>query len=169
MRLTELFIADLERERPITRKAVGAVPEGKGDWKPHDKSMPLGRLTSLVAMMPGWLTMMMERDEFDVVPQPGQASQFSQALTTRDELLKAVDAGFDGARKALESSNDEHLMKPWRLKAGGKVVAENPRHVMMRDALMHLSHHRGQLTVYIRMNGAPVPAIYGPSADEQTF
>ena len=169
MKLTELFIADLERERPITRKAVAAVPEGKGDWKPHDKSMPLGRLTGLVAMMPGWLAMMMQQDEFDVYPPSGQPSQFSKPLTTRDELVKAVDAGFDGARKALESSNDEHLMKPWRLKARGVVVAEAARHVMMRDALMHLSHHRGQLTVYIRMNNAPVPAIYGPSADEQTF
>ena len=169
MKMTELFIADLERERPITRKAIAAVPEGKADWKPHDKSMPLGRLTSMVAMMPGWLTMMMEKDEFDVAPPAGQQSQFSKPLTTREELLKAVDGGFDGAKKALESSSDEHLMKPWRLKARGQVVAEAPRHAMMRDALMHLSHHRGQLTVYIRLNGAPVPALYGPSADEQSF
>lgn len=169
MKMTELFIADLERERPITRKAVAAVPEGKGDWKPHAKSMPLGRLTSLVAMMPGWLTMMMEKDEFDVAPPAGQQSQFSNPLTTRDDLLKTIDAGFDGARKALESSSDEHLMKPWRLKARGQVVAEAPRHAMMRDALMHLAHHRGQLTVYIRLNDAPVPALYGPSADEQSF
>jgi uncharacterized damage-inducible protein DinB len=169
MQLTELFIADLERERPITRKAIAAVPEGNGDWKPHDKSMPLGRLTNLVATMPGWLTMMMAQDEFDVVPPAGQSPQFSKPLTARDELLKAVEAGFDGAKRALEASSDDHLMKPWRLKARGVVVAEAPRHVMMRDALMHLAHHRGQLTVYIRLNGAPVPALYGPSADEQTF
>ncbi|HEY2431531.1 MAG TPA: DinB family protein [Vicinamibacterales bacterium] len=169
MQLRELFMADLERERPITRKAVAAVPEGKGDWKPHEKSMPLGRLTGLVAMMPGWLTMMIGQDEFDVAPPAGQSSPFSKPLTTREELLKAVDAGFDGATQALQSTSDDHLMQPWRLKARGVVVAEGPRHVMMRDALMHLAHHRGQLTVYIRLNGAAVPALYGPSADEQTF
>lgn len=169
MKLTETFIADMERERARTRKAVEAVPEGKAEWKPHDRAMPLGRLTSLVAMMPSWIAMMIDRDEFDVVPQPGQASQFARQLTTRAELAKAVDEGFDGARKALEGTSDEHLMKPWRLKAGGRVVQEAPRHIMIRDSLMHLAHHRGQLTTYIRVSGHTVPAIYGPSADDQSF
>ena len=169
MKLTELFIADMERERGKTRKAVEAVPEGNADWKPHDKSMPLGRLTNLVATMPSWITMMIDRDEFDVVPQPGQQSQFSHQLTTRADLARAVDEGFDGARQALGATDDQHLMKPWRLKAAGKVVAEAPRHEMLRDALMHLAHHRGQLTTYLRVLGAKVPAIYGPSADEQSF
>lgn len=169
MKLTELFLADMEREHARTRKAVAAVPEGRGEWKPHDKAMPLGRLTNLVATMPSWIAMMIDRDEFDVVPQPGQASQFSRQLTTATELDKAVDEGFDGARKALEATSDEHLMKPWRLKAGGRVVQEAPRHVMLRDALMHLAHHRGQLATYIRVSGNAVPAIYGPSADEQSF
>lgn len=169
MKLTELFLADLERERARTRNAVQAVPEGKADWKPHERAMPLGRLASLVATMPSWITMMIGRDEFDVVPQPGQASQFSRSLTTTAELAKAVDDGFDGGRAALEGTSDEHLLKPWRLKAGGRVVQEAPRHVVLRDALMHLAHHRGQLTTYIRVSGGAVPAIYGPSADDQSF
>ena len=169
MKLTELFIADMEREREKTRKAVEAVPEGRGDWKPHEKAMPLGRLASLVATMPAWITMMIERDEIDVVPQPGQSSQFARQLTTRQELSKSVDDGFAGGRAALEATTDDHLMKPWQLKAGGRVVQEAARHVMMRDALMHLAHHRGQLTTYVRVAGGKVPAVYGPSADDQSF
>jgi uncharacterized damage-inducible protein DinB len=169
VKLTELFIADIDREAPLTRRALEAVPEGRPDWKPHPKSMPLGYLSSLVAMMPSWLTMEVEQDEFDLKPAPGTPSRFGQKLTTRAELVKAMDEGFAGARKALQGTTDDHLMKPWRLKVAGQVVAEAPRHVMLRDALMHLSHHRGQLTVYIRLNDLPVPAIYGPSADDQRF
>jgi uncharacterized damage-inducible protein DinB len=169
MKLTDLFIADLERERARTRKAVEAVPEGKADWKPHDKSMPFGRLASMVATMPSWITMMIGKDEFDIAPPPGQESGFGHQLTTRDALVKAVDEGFAGARKALEATTDEHLMQPWKLKARGQVVQQAARHEMMRDTLMHLAHHRGQLTTYIRLSGAKVPAVYGPSADDQSF
>lgn len=169
MKLTDLLLSDLDREEPLTRRALEAVPDGREDWKPHDKSMPLGRLASLVAMMPSWVSMMIERDEFDVAPQPGAASQFSQAAKTRAERVKTLTDGFAAARNALRSTTDDHLMKPWRLKAGGRVVQEQPRHVVLRDSLMHLSHHRGQLTVYLRLNDVPVPAIYGPSADDQRF
>jgi uncharacterized damage-inducible protein DinB len=166
--LTELFIADVEREREKTRKAVEAVPEGKEEWKPHDKAMPFGRLAGLVSQMGGWITMMIDQDEFDVAPATPQPSQFSQPRT-RADMAKAVEDGFAGAAKALRATSDEHLMKPWRLKARGNVVMELPRHVMMRDALMHLAHHRGQLTTYIRIAGGKVPSIYGPTADEPSF
>jgi uncharacterized damage-inducible protein DinB len=170
VKLTELFIADIDRERDKTRKAVTSVPEGRADWKPHDKAMPLGRLSSMVAMMPAWLAMMIDRDEFDLAPPPGQgSSQFARQLTTRDDLARAVDEGFDATRRALENTSDDHLLKNWQLKAGGTVVQEAPRHVMLRDTLMHLAHHRGQLTTYVRVAGEKVPAIYGPSADEQSF
>lgn len=169
MKLTELFIAEIDREAPLTRRALEVVPEGNPDWKPHPKSMPLGYLSSLVAMMPSWLSMEIEQDEFDLNPPGGVPSKFAQKLTTRAELVKTMDEGFAGARKALQGTTDEHLMKPWRLKVAGKVVAEAPRHVMLRDALMHLSHHRGQLTVYLRLNDVPVPSIYGPSADDKRF
>ena len=169
MKLTELFIADIDREAPLTRRALEVVPEGRPDWKPHQKSMPLGYLASLIAMMPSWLTMEVEQEEFDLKPPSGGPSKFGQKLTTRAELVKAMDEGFAGARKALQQTTDEHLMKPWRLKFAGKVVIEAPRHVMLRDSLMHLAHHRGQLTVYLRLNDVAVPAIYGPSADDQRF
>jgi uncharacterized damage-inducible protein DinB len=169
MKLTDLFISDMERERDKTRKAVEAVPEDQGEWKPQDKAMAIGRLTGLIATMPSWITMMIGTDEFDLVPKPGQESQFAHPPKTRAELAKAINDGFDGARKALEGTTDDHLMKTWQLKVAGQVVQEAPRHVMMRDALMHLAHHRGQLTTYLRVLGAKVPAIYGPSADDQSF
>ena len=169
MKLTDLLISDLDREVPPTERALQAVPDGRDDWKPHDKSMPLGRLAGLVATMPAWLTMMVEKDEFDIAPPSGATSQFSQQPKTRAERVKAMQDGFAGAKKALQGTTDDHLLKPWRLKAGGNVVVEAPRHVMLRDVLMHMSHHRGQLTVYLRLNNVPVPAIYGPSADDQRF
>lgn len=167
--LKELFIADVDREAPLIRRALAAVPEGRADWKPHPKSMPLGRLASMIAMMPSWLTMQVERDDFDLKPAANTPSNFGQQFATAAALVKALDEGCAGARKALEATTDAHLQTPWQLKMGGKVVAEGPRHVMMRDVLMHIAHHRGQLTVYLRLNDVPVPAIYGPSADDQRF
>ena len=169
MKLTDLLLAEVEREGPLTRRALEAVPEGRGEWKPHPKSMPLGRLAGLVAMMPSWLSMMIEQDELDLQPPPGTKSRFQRELKTRDDLLKEVDEGVAGARKALKETSDDHLMKPWRLLVAGKVVVEKPRHVMLQDSINHLAHHRGQLTVYLRLNDVPVPAIYGPSADDQRF
>jgi uncharacterized damage-inducible protein DinB len=169
MSIAELLLAQLDREAPITRRALEAVPEGKGDWKPHARSMPLGRLASLVAMMPAWFTMMIEQDDLDVRPPAGTQSEFQRELKTRAELLKVLDESAAGARTALQNTTEEHLLETWRLKAQGKVVAEAPRYVMMMDTFTHIAHHRGQLTVYLRMNDAKVPAIYGPSADDQSF
>jgi len=169
MKLTEYLLGEVEREGPLTRRALEAVPEGRDDWKPHAKSMPLGRLAGLVAMMPSWLTMMIEKDELDLKPPPGTKSQFQRELKTRKDLVDALEEGVAGARKALAGTSDEHLMKPWRLLVAGHVVAEQPRYVMLQDSINHLAHHRGQLTVYLRLNDQPVPAIYGPSADDQRF
>ena len=169
MKLTELFLGELDREGPLTRRALEAVPEGRDDCKPHAKSMPLGRLAGLVAMMPSWLTMIIEQEELDVAPPPGTTSQYARELKTQKELIDELEKGIAGARKSLESTTEEHLMKPWQLKARGQVVQERPRHVMLRDAINHLAHHRGQLTVYLRLNDVPVPSIYGPSADDQRF
>lgn len=169
MKLTDFFVGELDREGPLTRRALEAVPEGRDDWKPHAKSMPLGRLAGLVAMMPSWLSMMIEKDEFDLKPPPGTKSQFQRELKTRKDLVQALEEGVAGARKAFQGTNEEHLMKPWRLLVAGHVVAEHPRYVMIQDSINHLAHHRGQLTVYLRLNDVPVPAIYGPSADDQRF
>jgi uncharacterized damage-inducible protein DinB len=168
MKLTDLFSEELAREGAITRRTIERIPEGRDDWKPHEKSMPLGRLAMLVSTMPSWITMMLQKDEFDLNP-PGGGSSFAQRLETRKDLLDALDKGVNDARAALTNASEEQLMKPWRLLVAGNVVSEKPRHVVLRDTINHLAHHRGQLTVYLRMNEVPVPSIYGPSADEQRF
>ena len=169
MKMTDLFLADLEREAASTRRALERVPEGRGDWKPHEKSMPLGYLATLVATMFGWIDLMVNQDELDMTPK--DAPRFRpKELQTNGELLTAFDESVAKARKALENTTDEHLLTTWKFLVGGHVASENPRHIMIRDSVFsHLAHHRGQLTVYLRLNGAAVPAIYGPSADERPF
>ena len=169
MKLTELFAEEIVREGALTRRALERVPEGRDDWKPHEKSMPLGRLAMMIAGMPAWLSMIVEKDEFDLNPPGGGSSSFARELKTNKELLDSLDTGIEGARAALSSTTEEHLLEPWRLLVSGTVVAEKPRHVMLRDSINHLSHHRGQLTVYLRLNDVAVPALYGPSADDQRF
>jgi uncharacterized damage-inducible protein DinB len=168
MKMTDLFLTQLDSEAARTRRALERVPEGRDDWKPHDKSMPLGRLAMLVARMPSWITMIINQDELDLNP-PGGSNFDQKPLRTPAELVTAHDEGVAQARKALQGVSEEQLMKPWRLLLAGKVVNEEPRHVVLRDTFMHLSHHRGQLTVYERLNDVPVPAIYGPSADDMRF
>lgn len=167
MKTTEWLLAQLESEAPRTRRALENVPEGRDDWKPHDKSMPLGRLAMMVATMPTWINLIVNQDELDVVPKAGHPGP--KPLRTRAELVEALDRGVAEARQVLRSTNDEHLKTPWKLLAGGAVVSEEPREVVLRDTLMHLAHHRGQLTVYLRLNDAPVPSIYGPTADDKQF
>jgi uncharacterized damage-inducible protein DinB len=169
MKLTELFLSELDREAQRTRRALEKVPEGRDDWRPHDKSMPLGRLAALVAMMPSWIAMIVDRDDFDLNPPGGSTSSYQRQLRTSKELLDELDKGTAAARAALQRTNDEHLMKPWRLLVSTKVVSEDPRYVVLRDTINHLAHHRGQLTVYLRLNNQTVPSIYGPSADDQRF
>ncbi len=166
--MAELFRAQLDQEAARTRRALERAPEGRDDWKPHEKSMPLGRLAMLVAQMPSWLALIINRDELDLSP-PGGSNISQRPLRTRSELLRALDEGVAQARQALAQTSEEHLLKPWRLLVAGRVVSEDPRYVVVRDTFMHLSHHRGQLTVYLRLTDQPVPAIYGPSADDARF
>lgn len=169
MKMTELFLADLEREAASTRRALERVPEGRDDWKPHERSMPMGYLTTLVATILGWIDMMVNQGQLDMAPKDGQRFR-PKELKTNAELLAALDESVAKARKALQNTTDEHLLTNWKFVVGGHVASENPRHIMIRDAVFsHLAHHRGQLTVYLRLNGAAVPAIYGPSADENPF
>jgi hypothetical protein len=158
MRIKETLLAQLEREIPATRRMVERVPEGKDDWKPHPKSMPLGYLATLVATMPNWIAMMIDREFLDLGAGGGAGQSGS--------LTGKFDQAIAEARQALSNTTDEHLMKPWQLRVNGKVVDEKPRHIMIADTLMHLAHHRGQLTVYLRLHDVPVPSIYGPTADE---
>jgi uncharacterized damage-inducible protein DinB len=169
MRMTDLFLAELDREAAGTRRVLERVPEGRNDWKPHEKSMSLGRLATLVATMPSWITMMVRQNELDLRP-PGGAGYQPHELRTSPELVETHNGHVAQAREALANTNDEHLMTTWRFLVGGRLVSELPRYIMLRDSVFnHLAHHRGQLTVYLRLNDVPVPAIYGPSADEGSF
>ncbi|MDQ5858429.1 MAG: DinB family protein [Acidobacteriota bacterium] len=168
MKVSELFSAQLEREAVVTRRALERVPEGRGDWKPHEKSMPFGYLSTLVATMPSWIAMQVTQDELDIAPVNAPAYR-PPAPGTNRELLQALDDTVAQAREALRNTTDEHLATPWRLLVAGQVVMENPRNVVIGDTFTHLAHHRGQLTVYLRLLGIPVPAIYGPSADDARF
>jgi uncharacterized damage-inducible protein DinB len=161
MTIAETLLAQLEREVGSTRKTIERVPDGKDDWKPHPKSMQLGYLSTLVATMFGWISMMIETEHLDLGSGAGAAS----ASTAKDRLA-LFDESVDKARRALSGTTDEHLMKPWQLRVSGNVVDEKPRHIMIADTFSHLAHHRGQLTVYLRLNDQPVPSIYGPTADE---
>jgi uncharacterized damage-inducible protein DinB len=162
MKLNEMLLAQLEREAPGTRKALERVPDGKNDWKPHPKSMPLGALAALVASMPSWVALIIDRDDLDLTSGVGAQGP----VRTNGELLQIHDKANEAARKALSSTTDAHMMQPWRLLYGGKVLDDRPRHLILADTISHLAHHRGQLTVYLRLNDKPVPAIYGASADE---
>ena len=167
MTLTQLFLAELEREAPRTRRALDQVPLGRDDWKPHPKSMPLARLAGLVASMPSWISLAIDQDSLELRPAAG-SGQYHQPAT--NELVAAHDKMVAKARESLSKVDDGFLLTTtWKLLVGGKVVSEEPRHVILRDTMNHLAHHRGQLTVYLRLNERTVPAIYGPSADDQRF
>jgi uncharacterized damage-inducible protein DinB len=168
MKLTELLLAELDREVERSRRAVEQAPEGKYDWKPHEKSMSFGYLANMVATIPLWIAMQITRDELDVAPADGSKME-QKRMDTSEELLKALDKAAADARSAFEKTTEEHLLTPWRLLARGQVVMEAPRHVMIQDTINHWAHHRGQMTVYLRLMGAKVPALYGPSADDNQF
>jgi hypothetical protein len=168
MELTRLFLAELDAEAGRSRKALEQVPEGQYDWKPHEKSMPFGYLSQLVATMPSWIAMAVNQDSLDLKPVSGQGYQRPN-LRTRADLVKGLDEAVAAAKAALGATSEAHLMTPWQLLVGGNVVMESPRYDVIGETLRHLAHHRGQMTVYLRLLGATVPALYGPSADEKTF
>jgi uncharacterized damage-inducible protein DinB len=171
MKMTEFFLAQLDAEAAPTRRTLERVPAGKDDWKPHPKSMPMGYLAALCARLPSWVALTINTDEHDLRPKDGSASAYTpRGSTNAAELVKMLDQAVAEARAALSRTDDDHLMKPWKLLVGGQVVSQDPRYVVLRSAVFnHLAHHRGQLTVYLRLNEVAVPAIYGPSADDQRF
>ncbi len=168
MKLTEFFLSELNREVDRSRKALKQVPDGKYDWKPHEKSMIFGYLADMVATIPTWITMEIKQDELDIAPAEGAGTKQAQKETS-DDLVKALEEAATAARAALKETTDEHLLTSWRLLAGGNVVMEEPRYVFIQDTINHWAHHRGQMTVYLRLMGAKVPALYGPSADDPNF
>ena len=167
MKLTQVFLDQLEREAVRTRPALENVPKGKDDWAPHSKSMPLLRLAGLVASMPSWIALIINQDQLELSPPAGQG-QYQQP--TVEGLVATLDKAVQDGRAALAGTTDDYLLTTnWKLLVQGNVVMDQPRHVVLVDTFNHLAHHRGQLTVYLRLNDCPVPAIYGPSADDTHF
>jgi uncharacterized damage-inducible protein DinB len=163
MSIAAAILAEFERESALTRKTLDRVPEDRFEWKPHDRSMTLGRLASHLAETPSWCSMMMTSDQLELTPD---MKPF--AAGSRSELLGKFDQNVAEMKQALEGQTDEKLATAWRLISDGKTVLEMPRAALLRSFILnHSVHHRGQLTVYLRLLGVPVPAIYGPSADEE--
>ncbi|HEY6230975.1 MAG TPA: DinB family protein [Pyrinomonadaceae bacterium] len=168
MKTIEFLRAELDREVERSRVVLAEIPEGRYDWKPHEKSMILGYLANMVATIPMWITMQITQPELDVAPADGGKME-QKRMDTSTELIEALEKAAAGARDAFEKTTDDHLATGWRLLARGKTVMEAPRFEMIQDTFNHWAHHRGQLTVYLRLLGAKVPAVYGPSADDSQF
>lgn len=162
--LLEMMNREVERTRPVLEQ----VPPGNYDWKPHEKSMIFGYLASLVATIPSWITAIVSQDSLDIAPKDGSTMK-PPKMDSGKELVAALEEAAAGARKALEATSDEHLRTNWQLKAAGNVVQQAPRDQAILDTIAHWAHHRGQMTVYLRLLGAKVPSVYGPSADDKTF
>ena len=160
-RIADAFLAELDVELPTTRRLLERVPGDKGAWKPHVKSFPLGHLAQLVARMPGWLTRMMRETALDLSGAPAYSLEKTEAL------LAEFDRHATEARQVLTAARDEDFRVGWSLKAGERVFFTKPRLVVVRETINHLVHHRGQLSVYLRLVDVPLPSIYGPTADER--
>ena len=168
MTMTQWFLAELESEAAKSRHVLEQVPSGKRDWKPHERSMALGYLSDLIANIPSWVGMAITLNELDIAPKAGSQNRPTPSNTSA-ELVAALDKAVAQAREALQQTTDAHLETPWRLLAGGQLAFEQPRHQVIRDTFLHSAHHRGQMTVYLRLLGAKVPSVYGPTADDKSF
>lgn len=154
------LLPEFDEEMKSTRRVIERVPSEKGEWKPHPKSFSLAHLTQLVAGMPGWITNMLHETSLDLGAQSGYSTE------TTETLLGAFDRNVREARAAIEAAKDQDVLIDWSLRHGDNVLFTAPRKVVIRQTMSHLSHHRGQLTVYLRLLDVPVPSIYGPTADE---
>jgi len=161
MSISESFVPEFDQEMATTRRLLERVPSDKGTWKPHAKSFSLGHLTQLVARMPGWITGMMRTAELDLSGAPGYSYEKTEAL------LGEFDRNVKEARAAMVAAKDSDFMVPWSLKQGERVFMTLPRVAVVRQTINHLIHHRGQLSVYLRLVDVPLPSIYGPTADER--
>ncbi len=160
MSIADSLLPEFDQEMATTRKVIERVPTDKGQFKPHPKSFSLGHLTQLVAGMPGWITNAVTQTSLDLGGYPGYSYEKTE------DLVKTFDKHVKEARKAIAASKDSDYKVNWSLKRGQQVFFTAPRGVIVRQTINHLVHHRGQLTVYLRLIDVPVPSIYGPTADE---
>jgi uncharacterized damage-inducible protein DinB len=161
MSIGSSMVPEFDQEMTTTRRLLERVPSEKAEWKPHPKSFALGHLAQLVARMPGWITMTIARPDLDLAGGGGYSFQ------PTGELLAQFDKHVGETRTALSGVRDEAFAEPWSLRMGDRVLSTLPRGVVVRTHINHLVHHRGQLTVYLRLLDVPIPSIYGPTADER--
>ncbi len=160
------LLPEFDHEMANTRRTLERVPESKFGWKPHEKSGTLGWLAGHVATMPLWATVTLTTSGLDVTAP----NDYKPVMETREQLLEVFDQNLKQARAALEKATAETLAEPWTLRSGDNVIFTFPKADVMRGFVMnHMIHHRAQLTVYLRLLDVPVPALYGPSADEGTM
>lgn len=160
MSIAETLLPEFDQEMATTRRLLERVPSEKARWKPHEKSFALGHLAQLVSWMPGWIATTLRGTELDLAGGP------NYSFETTETLLAGFDKNVSEARDAIASATDEDFEVAWSLKHGDRVLFTAPRRVVVRQHISHLVHHRGQLTVYLRLNDVPLPPIYGPTADE---
>ncbi|MFQ5678968.1 MAG: DinB family protein [Gemmatimonadota bacterium] len=166
MSLAESLLPDFDEEIAATRRVLERVPEDRLDWSPHEKSMTLGRLASHVAETPGWAGALLRQDSFDV-ESGGDGGYEPADCGSVEEILALLDESAASAREMVAATDDEAFLRPWSLLRGGETIFSVPRiGVFRRMMIHHLIHHRGQLTVYLRLLEVPVPQTYGPTADE---
>ncbi len=166
MSIAQGLLAEFDMETASTRRTLERLPEDKLEWKPDPKSMSMGRLAAHVAEMTSWAALTLNSDELDFAATPYDPV----VAKSREDVLQLADKNAAAARAAIAAASDADFMKPWTLRAGDQIFFTMPKIAVIRGMVMnHTIHHRGQLTVYYRMNGVPVPALYGPSADEPGF
>lgn len=167
MSISQGLLPEFDQEMAGTRRVLERVPEGKSDWKPHAKSMTLGRLASHLAELPGWALLTLEATELDVAP-PGQPPAKPATLDSTADILALFDRNCAAARKAIAAAADPDWIVSWTLKKGGTSLRSMPRAGVMRSMVInHMIHHRAQLGVYLRLLDVAVPGTYGPTADER--
>jgi len=166
MTISEMLIPEFDQEMANTRKMLERVPVDRPDWKPHQKSMTLGRLAGHMAELPPWTAKIVNTETIDLGPMMSGGHQ-PYVPSSLEDLLQIFDRNVREARQAIAGASDEHLNKTWSLQMKGQTLASGSRLLMMRSmSLNHLIHHRAQLGVYLRLNDIPLPGLYGPSADE---
>jgi uncharacterized damage-inducible protein DinB len=160
MSIAEKLLPEFDQEMATTRRVLERVPDDNPDWKPHPKSFSIAHLAQLLSWMPGWIGQTLTSTELDLAAGDGYS------VEKTDSLLKAFDENVRTTREAITASKDSDYDVPWSLKMKEKVLFTLPRGEVVRQHISHLSHHRGQMSVYLRMRDVPVPSIYGPTADE---
>jgi uncharacterized damage-inducible protein DinB len=167
MKISTLLLPEFDQEMAVTRRILERVPDDKGQWKPHEKSFPMGHLAQLVARLPSWVKMTLTQTELDMAPPGGTGFQGYTFEKTKD-LLSEFDKNVAEGRPLIANVSDEDLQVPWTLKRGGQVLMTMPRYSILRSMVInHSVHHRAQLGLYLRMVDLPVPKMYGPTADEK--